>query len=77
MVSTRINQMSQSVGKCTPILKDKRAGYSNDPDVPAPHVGGLHSHDCRRERGGTKTAGIGPYVLQVKNGPGDEPLPNL
>jgi hypothetical protein len=70
-------KMSQSVGKCTPIVKDHPAGYSNDPSVPAPHVGGLLSHDCKRERGGTKTAGIGPYVMVVKNQPGDEPLPQL
>lgn len=69
--------MSQSVGKCTPRLRDHPAGYSNDPVVKAPHVGGLLSHDCKRERGGTKTAGVGPYVLTVKNAPGEEALPKL
>ena len=76
MGSTNI-KMSQTVGKCTPIIKDHPAGYSNDPAVPAPHVGGLLSHDCKRERGGTKTAGIGPYVLVVKNVDGEQMLPPL
>lgn len=70
-------KIPQNVGKCTPRIKDTPAGYSNDPNVPAPQVGGLLGHSCKRERGGTKTAGIGPYVLQVKNLPGDEPLPAL
>jgi hypothetical protein len=70
-------EMSESVGKCTPRIKDHPAGYSNDSTVAAPHVGGLLSHDCRRERGGTKTAGIAGYTLVVKNAPGDEPLPQL
>lgn len=70
-------EMSQSVGKCTPRIKDTAAGYSNDPSVPAPHAGGLLMHDCRAEQGGAKTAGVGPYVLTVTNAPGEDALPPL
>lgn len=72
------HKMSQSVGKSTPIIRDTPAGYTNDSSAEhAPHVGGLLSHDCKRERGGTKTAGLGPYVLTVVNAPGENSLPPL
>lgn len=69
--------ISTTVGECTPRIRDRRAGYSNDPSVAAPHVGGLLSHNCKAERGGTKTAGAPEYVLVVKNAPGEEALPQL
>jgi hypothetical protein len=61
------NQMSTSVGKCTPIIKDHPAGHSNDGVTPAPKVSGILSHHCKAERGGSKTAGVPAYVLTVKN----------
>jgi len=61
------NKMGTSIGKCTPIIKDHAAGHSNDGTTPAPHVGGILSHRCKKPRGGTKTAGVPPYVLTVKN----------
>lgn len=62
------NRMSTTVGKCTPIIHDSPAGHSNDGVTPAPKVGGIKSHHCKAERGGTKTAQVSaPYVLVVKN----------
>lgn len=62
-------EVRDSRGGCVPVLHDENVS------PPEPYDGGVITHSCRAEEGGTKTIGAPQFELTITN-PADDVLRN-